>query len=550
VTSFLAGGGVTGDLIAALDWSKTPVGPMASWPVSLRTTVGTIVHSRHPMFLWWGEQLTQFYNDAYLPSFGVGKHPDAMGQAGRECWQEIWSIIGPQIEQVLTTGRATWNEDALVPILRNGKLEDVYWTYGYSPVRDDEDRIAGVLVVCTENTARVVAERRLEALVQRLEAADTAKDEFLATVSHELRSPLNAILGWTRMLSAGNVPPSKVAHAFQVVERNALAQAQLIEDLLDVSRIASGKLRLDVEPLSLPAVVDEAVESIRHTLATKEIQLEVRAAADDRTMMGDPHRLKQVIWNLLSNAAKFTPRGGSVSVTLETRGTSERIEVRDSGQGIPAELLGSIFDRFQQADGSVARVHGGLGLGLAICRHIVELHRGTIVASSDGLGRGATFTIELPASGVERPSKVVTSMIPPSRERPRELQGLTVLVVDDEADAREIIAEFLRQYGCSAILAASAQEALALLDESSPTIVLSDISMPGMDGYAFIEAVRTRRAEHGGRVVAVAVTALTRAEDRLRALKAGFDLHLSKPFDPAELVDVLRDAAQLALATS
>jgi PAS domain S-box-containing protein len=648
----LTGGGQAGDLIRSIEWAATSLGPMSQWPPSLKATVATLLHSRHPMFLWWGPDLIQFYNDAYLPSFGLGKHPAAMGQRGIECWPEIWDVIGPQIAGVMAHGESTWHEDALVPIFRNGSVEEVYWTYGYSPVFDDVGAIRGTLVVCTETTARVRAQQREAAALadadrerQRLqqflmqapagicilrgpsltfefanphyhalvrgrellghpllvalpelrgqgidtllagvmdsgepfvgrevpikidrqgrgrvddafytfiysplrnaagivdavivlaldvtdevvarrktdelgrllresdaqfqllaesipqlawrtradgqtdwynqrwydytgttfeqmqsggrtlvhdperleeiqsrwqtalaegapfemeialrgrdgrfrwfltravplrdsegqivrwfgtntdidasrraavertmlleneqrarlaaELASRAKDDFLLTASHELRTPLNAILGWAQLLQAGHLDESAYLRALESIERNARVQVRLIEDILDGSRIITGQLQLEMRPLDMTVLVQAALEAVREAADAKRINLTVTVDPDAARVVGDPERLQQVVWNLAVNAIKFTPEGGAVAVALRRAGADIELQVRDNGQGIDPDFLPHVFERFRQAEGSTTRRYGGLGLGLALVRHLVEAH--------------------------------------------------------------------------------------------------------------------------------------------------------------------------------
>ena len=382
--------------------------------------------------------------------------------------------------------------------------------------------------------------------------ANQAKDEFLATVSHELRTPLSAILGWARIVRSGNIEAKKLDRALETIERNALTQVRLIEDLLDVSRIVSGKLRLDVQSADLPAIVDAALESVEHALRAKEIEVVRVVDPKAGTIRGDAERLQQVIWNLLSNAAKFTPKGGKVRIVVERVGSDIELTVSDTGQGIPEALLETIFERFQQADGSRARVHGGLGLGLTIARHIVELHGGTIRAVSEGPGRGATFVVRLPVAPLLEATTSpfrhpLSAELRPQLERPKELQGLTVLIVDDEADTRDMLCELLEQCGSSVLRASSAKEGLSVLDRASPRVIVCDIGMPDSDGYWFIEEVRKRPANEGGRTVAVALTAYAAPEDRRRALRLGYQMHLAKPVEPAEFLAVLANLAQIAL---
>jgi signal transduction histidine kinase/CheY-like chemotaxis protein len=529
----LDGGGEMGELIRATDWATTSLGPMPGWSHSLKAVVAMMVHSRQPMFLWWGPELTQIYNDAYLPSFGAGKHPAAMGQPGRACWPEIWHIIGPQIDAVMQRGVPSWHEDALVPIFRNGALEDVYWTYGYSPVFDDDGSIGGTLVVCTETTGRVIA-------TQAAELASRAKDDFLATASHELRTPLNAILGWAKMLQSGALATRDYQRAIDSIERNARAQVRLIEDILDGSRIITGNLHLEIRPLDLTALVQAALDAVRPAADAKRIELTVAIDPAASRVVGDPGRLQQVVWNLANNAIKFTPKDGRVDVSLQREGTDVELTVRDTGEGIAADFLPHVFERFRQAEGSTTRRHGGLGLGLALVRHLVEAHGGTVHAASEGPSRGATFRVRLPVQAVFA-EPAAENAAGPDRERsslphPRRLNGVTVLVVDDEADARDLIATVLRSHGADVIAAANGSEAVALLASRSFSVMVSDIGMPQSDGYELIGRIRSATGVQGLQLPAIALTAYSRDEDRRRALESGFQAYVSKPVDPETLV--------------
>jgi signal transduction histidine kinase/DNA-binding response OmpR family regulator len=403
--------------------------------------------------------------------------------------------------------------------------------------------------------ARLLASER-EARLQA-ERSNRAKDEFLSVVSHELRTPLNAVLGWARVLSGAKTRDGLAAEAtrrgLETIERNALAQAQLIEDLLDVSRITMGKLRLEVGPLSLVAVVEAAVESVRPAAEAKDLKLDCLLDPRASAMVGDASRLQQVAWNLLSNAIKFTPRRGQVSVVLRRLEAYVELSVIDTGQGIRPTFLPRVFERFEQQDASSTRAHGGLGLGLSICRHIVELHGGTIRAQSPGETKGATFTVELPVEPLGTPASRGTGegLAPQSEatfERPAELAGLKVLVVDDEADARELVAFVLKQCGALATPVASAQEAMVALARERWDVLLSDVGMPDEDGYALIRHVRALTKEHGGGIPAAVLTAYARAEDRLRALDAGYQMHVPKPVEPAELVAVVAALARIGNA--
>jgi PAS domain S-box-containing protein len=390
---------------------------------------------------------------------------------------------------------------------------------------------------------------RLAEIASELENANRTKDDFLATVSHELRTPLNAILGWVRMLRGGILPEEKRDRALETIERNANAQTQLIEDLLDVSRIISGKLRLEVGKVDVPRLVEEAVEAVRPTATSKSIALTHSIEPDVEKIVGDGDRLQQVVWNLLTNAVKFSSPGKSVHVDVRRRDAVIEIAVIDEGQGIEPGVAELIFERFRQADASPSRKHGGLGLGLAIVRHIVELHGGHVRVESEGLGKGSTFTVSLPSS-----SRRLGSVEPPALrlvDQDREpvgnaaLAGIRIVVVDDEADARELLAEVLSSSGATVWAVTSAAEAIELVQERRPDVLVSDISMPGDDGYALITKLRALPRDRGGATPAVALTAYARFEDRTKALVAGFNTHVPKPVQPAELVAVLTSLASL-----
>lgn len=378
------------------------------------------------------------------------------------------------------------------------------------------------------------------------EAASRTKDEFLATVSHELRTPLNAMLGWLAMLRGGKASADMFARGLDTIERNARSQAKLIEDLLDVSRIITGKLRLDVQPVELWPVIQAAAEVVRPAADAKEIRLQLLLDPNAGPVSGDPQRLQQVVWNLLSNAVKFTPRGGRVQVRLERVTSHVEITVSDTGQGISPEFMPHLFERFRQADSSYTRKHGGLGLGLAIVRHLAELHGGTVLAQSAGEGQGAVFTVQLPiliaqdAGRLKADLAVSDDHVTPA---PMPLDGLQLMLVEDEPDAREIVKIMLEQYGAVVRAAASAAEGLQLLEHFQPDVLISDIEMREEDGYAFIRRVRALGAGRGS-IPAIALTAHARAEDRLRALAAGFDAHVAKPVEMVELTTVIASAAR------
>lgn len=388
-------------------------------------------------------------------------------------------------------------------------------------------------------------------LYRSAQEASRTKDEFLATVSHELRTPLTAMLGWVRMMRSGKLPDDAFEHGLAVIERNAKSQAKLVDDLLDVARIISGKLQMNVRAVDLPSVIEAAMESIRPAADAKKISLKSSLHPADQPLFGDPDRLQQVMWNLLSNAVKFTPPGGRVDISVEHSPSEATIRVSDTGRGISAEFLPYVFERFRQSESSITRSHPGLGLGLAIVRHLVELHGGTVSAESAGEGAGATFTVTLPM----RPQVPVTSAphgwagSPPLAKTPvqsqggaqasQTLSGLHVLLVEDEPDAREVIKLVLEQCGALVTDVSSVREALNEVENAPPDVLISDIAMPDEDGYSLMRKLR----ERGSRLPAAALTALAKEEDRARAMAEGFKAHLSKPVDPGELTAVVASLA-------
>ncbi|MDL2355470.1 MAG: ATP-binding protein, partial [Pseudomonadota bacterium] len=414
--------------------------------------------------------------------------------------------------------------------------------------------IAAQAAVAIDNTrlyeaAQRAAEERKTLLeserLARAEAERTSqmKDEFLATLSHELRTPLSAILGWAQVLRRGTRDAADLARGLQTIERNARAQAQLIEDLLDMSRITSGKVQLDIQTLAPATFIDAAIETVRPAAEAKQIRLEKLYGADTGLIAGDPARLQQVIWNLLANAIKFTARDGLVQVAVRSAGANVEIAVSDSGAGIAPAFLTHVFERFRQGDASTTRQHGGLGLGLSIVKHLIEQHGGTVRVASEGEQRGACFTVELPAASAQlmaaRPDRARYS--PPSPATPdmvaRDLSNVTVLVVDDEADARELIKRILSDCHASVTTAASAAAALTACLAAPPDVLVSDLGMPDMDGFALLAELRRR----GCTVPALALTAFARSEDRLRALESGFAAHIAKPVEPSELIATVAD---------
>ena len=398
-----------------------------------------------------------------------------------------------------------------------------------------------------ERTALLESERAARTAAERM---SEMKDEFLATLSHELRTPLNAILGWAQVLRTGPKDEADYVRGLETIERNARVQTQLIEDLLDMSRITSGKLRMDVQRIQPVTFVEAAVETVTPAANAKGIGLEPVLDPAAGPISGDPGRLQQVVWNLLSNAIKFTPRGGKVQIILQRINSHIEIKVADTGIGIKPEFIPYLFERFRQGDASTTRKYGGLGLGLSIVKSLVELHGGTVSVASEGEGKGTTVTVALPVTAVHRPADDTARAHPKTHvaaivrsTTEWELAGLKVLVVDGQADARDLIKRLLEDSGAEVVPAGSAAEAIAVLSGWRPDVLVSDIGMPEADGYELLRRIRALGAEGGGKIPAIALTAFARSEDRTRALRAGFAVHVSKPVDPAELVATVASVA-------
>ena len=388
----------------------------------------------------------------------------------------------------------------------------------------------------------------LRAAREQAEQASRLKDEFLATLSHELRTPLNAILGWTAMLRQNTVEPERIPRVLEILERNATAQAQLVSDVLDVSRMITGKIRLSPRPVSVPAVIRDAIDTIRPGADAKGVGIEVDAPGEPVFVNADPERLQQVVWNLLSNAVKFSSTGGRVRVAASRTGRLVEIAVTDSGVGLTRDFLPYVFDRFRQADQTFTRAHGGLGLGLAIVKQVVEMHGGEVSADSAGPGQGAVFRVRLPVFGVV-PGAIESAGLSPQETHPSNVPDLTgrlVLVVDDDAATRELMAALLGQVGARVVTASCVREAIAQIDAGVPSLIVADVGMPEEDGLTFIRRLRRRSPARGGRVPAVALSAYARAEDRAAALAAGFDAFVAKPAVPDDLLakihETLRDS--------
>jgi PAS domain S-box-containing protein len=434
-----------------------------------------------------------------------------------------------------------------VRIAKDGRQLHVSLTI--SPIKDANGNVVGASKIARDITERKLAEEALSQAKKAAERASRIKDEFLATLSHELRTPLNAVLGWATVLRSGRSGVQELASGLEAIERNARAQAQIIDDLLDMSRIISGKVRLDVQRLDLPAILSEAIDTVHASALAKGIRLQTVIDPLNAPLSGDPNRLQQVFWNLLNNAIKFTSKGGRVQVLLERVDSHVEISFIDTGEGISPDFLPYIFDRFQQADASTTRSHGGLGLGLAIVKHLVELHGGSVRAKSGGIGKGATFIVTLPLTVLHPPQEQLERGHPKSKSRDLpplpaiSLNNISVLVIDDEPDACDLLKLLLESAGASVSLALSAEEGIERLLTTSVDVLICDIGMPDVDGFSLMRRVRALDDTRKSEVAAVALTAYARLEDRTEAIRAGFQNHLSKPVEPAELLAVVHSLA-------
>ena len=491
----------------------------------------------------WYEFIGQSEAEVSPADWHVRVHPDDIGAAA-----QIWAAAVTSGQPYATEFRVRGADEAYrwflvraLPI-RGGDGAVGHW---YGTCTDIHDQRAlheqNAVLLHSERTARAEAER-----------AGRIKDEFLATLSHELRTPLNAILGWANILRDDPADTEGVAEGLAIIERNARAQNQIIEDLLDMSRIISGKVRLDVHRTDLAPIVEAAIETVRPAAEAKGIRIQTVLDPAARPVSGDPNRLQQVFWNLLSNAIKFTPRGGRVQVLLERVNSHLEVSVIDTGKGIDADFLPHVFDRFRQADSSTTRQHGGLGLGLAIVKQLIELHGGTVRVKSGGRDLGTTFVVALPLTVLHRESDPSSEerrhpaggpLAPPALDRDLRLTAVRVLVVDDEPDARALVQRLLEERGAKVKTNGSVAEALASLREERFDVLVSDIGMPDEDGYALIRQVRALEAEQGGALPAIALTAYARSEDRMKAVLAGFQMHVTKPVEPAELLTMVASLA-------
>jgi PAS domain S-box-containing protein len=477
-------------------------------------------------------------------------------EAGRMLGYGSEEIIGQHFRMLFTPDdqRRGIPEQELAAAAAAGRAEGEGWRvrkdgsrlWGdeiVAPIHDESGQLRGFAKITRDLTARQRAALEREQLYAEAQEANRLKDEFLGTVSHELRTPLNAILGWAHLLEEKgfDLDEARQRRAIRTIARNAEIQVQLVDDLLDVSRIICGKMRLHIQTTSLAEILNAAVDAVRPAATAKGIELRLNVGPASATIAADPDRLQQVVWNLLSNAIKFTSPGGFVELRAHQSDRATEIAVGDSGIGMTRDVLPFVFERFRQADSSTSRRHGGVGLGLAIVRHLVELHGGSVEAASAGQGRGATFTVRLPSVAAPQPagtaySRPATS--PPS-DRLALLRNVRVMLVDDDEDTRDVVSTVLRQVGAEVLTVDSASQALVQIATQTPDVIIADIGMPDEDGYTFIQKVRRVEADRGGQLPAIALTAYARKEDRERALAAGYQMHLSKPFNPIAIVQAV-----------
>ncbi|HEY3498296.1 MAG TPA: GAF domain-containing protein, partial [Polyangiaceae bacterium] len=564
-------------LVASLDYqvtlstvAKLAVPAIADWcaveilePGAARSKQAAVAHA-DPSKLRFAEELGRRYPPD--PSARNGA-PEVIRSGKSELYREIpdtMLVAAAQNDEHLRLLRELRLESAMVVPLRarGHTLGAMTFVYAESRRRYDEDDLAfaeefarrAAMAIENALALKQVEEARLKErrLRDDAEIASRAKDEFLAMVSHELRTPLNAILGWTMILRR-RTPTAETDRALSIIERNAQTQAKLIEDVLDVSRIISGKLALTLGSTNIGDAVTAAIETVTPAAQAKSIAVSLDRVEEDLAITADADRIQQVVWNVLSNAVKFTPRGGAIHVAAYREGSDVLISVRDSGEGIEPEALPFVFEAFHQADASTTRRHGGLGLGLAIVKQLVSAHGGTVQASSPGLGRGSTFLVRLPARGtvaaVRRgPRALAATEAAAERVAPPRLDGLRVLVIDDEVDALDLVRHVLGGFGAEVFAAASAKEAFEAFARVRPDVVVSDIGMPGEDGYALIRRIRAMPADAGGGTPAVALTAYARDEDAQRAFSAGYQMHVTKPVEPDRLATVVANLGGRSLA--
>ena len=541
---FLAAEGEMAEIFRQFDWEATALGATGTWPQSLRTVVRLMLNTKHPMFLFWGQEGTCLYNDAYRRSIGPERHPGAIGRPAKQVWAEIWDIIGPQIAQVMAGDGATWFENALVPITRHGRREEVYWTYSYCPVDDPAapSGVGGVLVVSTETTQQVLLAKALKAAQDDATAANQAKSEFLAHMSHEIRTPMNAVLGLSRLLAMTSPLTSKQSQFVTTLHSSAESLLDLVNQLLDIAKIEAKGIELENIPFSLSQLIREVVAMIGVQAADKQIDLTGDAlCVEERMFIGDPARIRQVITNLLGNAVKFTGKGG-VHLGVSCRPTEianiDRVDitVTDSGIGIAPDRIASIFSKYTQADSTINRKFGGTGLGLSIAKSLAHLMGGEITVQSE-LGVGSTFTFTLPMEFYRASSPGDVSTVAQSLEAAMDIQDKPkILLVEDDAPSALVATTFIRSFGYHIDVVDNGIAAFEKVRDTPYAAVVMDVQLDGLDGLETTRLIRAHEGYHGlPPVRIIGMTALACSDDRDRCLEAGMDDYLAKPYEPGDL---------------
>lgn len=539
---WLRDGGHTGALFRSIAWCHHPLGDSELWPASLKNVLRIIFAAHHPMLVWWGPELYQFYNDACLSSLTAGKHPQAMGQRGIDCWPEHWPIIKPQIDEVLSGRGSIWREDQLLPTVRGGRLEEGCWNYGYSPVFQDDGSIGGILVLCMETTAKVRATRALEVAQKAREDAERAneyKSYFLANMSHEIRTPLGALLGFAHLLRDQQLSEAERLHYCEILCRNGENLSVIINDILDLTKVEAGFLSFEYEAVDTRQLLEDVLTLEQLKASEKNLTLvSSLGATAPKSITSDPTRMTQVLLNLLGNAIKFTAEG-SIEVRVSGGLTSEGREllifdIKDSGIGIPAEQRDQVFEMFVQGDGNMTRRFGGTGLGLALSRRLARSLGGDVSLLESREGEGSTFRFSV----ASQPEKAGSQTLSPSGigrtqlEAPESIAGVKVLVVDDSKDNGLLISRFLQRKGALVERAEDGQSACEKALQSDYHLLLMDIQMPVMDGFTAATRLRTSGFEKP----IIALTAHAMGGIKQRCIDAGYTDHLSKPIDFGRLL--------------
>lgn len=529
----LTGGGETGATFRAKDWSSSHLGAVDTWPHSLCTVVGLVLNSKFPMFVAWGPELVLLYNDAYAEILG-DKHPTAAGALFSDVWSEIWASLEPIVARALA-GAPTVDDSAKFTIRRNQTSQDACYVFSYSPLLGDDNEVSGIFCVCSETIDQVQASRnrteendRLQAAQSELKASNVRKDEFLSMLAHELRNPLAPIAAAAELLKQASLNPLILQKATAVITRQVQHMKMLVDDLLDVSRMTRGLVTLKNEILELNLVLQEAIEQVQPNIRTKNQHLCLGVPKSPCVVTGDRTRLIQIFSNLLNNASKFTQVDGNVYLTVIIQPEIIKIEIRDCGVGISADVLPYIFEPFTQGERSIERSQGGLGLGLSLVKSLVELHGGNVTAHSDGIGEGSTFVVQLLRT--KTASVQITENMVPKIENANSLPlTLSLLVVDDNKDAADMMGMLLEANGYRVSIAYSSSDALAKASLLSPAVLFLDLGLPNIDGYML--ARRLREMPETKNAFLVAISGYGQPQDVQRAMDAGFNTHMIKPVD-------------------